>query len=163
MTEAVTTGDLLETARAALERYHDVHVDDDGALTFRHGEVPCALQGMQLAEGLAVLSLTCVVAWDLPDSPNLASSAATTMSPASIISMPMVKQIPCTAVTIGLRQRPLSAKASRPPPSVEPIGDSNLSRRQGRRFSGSARDVEQRGRRRRSQILRVGVCARIQR
>jgi hypothetical protein len=76
MTQAVTTADLLETAREALERYHDVHVDDDGALTFRHGEVPCALQGIQLAEGLAVLSLTCVVAWDLPDSPKLASSAA---------------------------------------------------------------------------------------
>ncbi len=76
MTDTVTTAGLLETARAALERYHDVHVDDDGALTFRHGEVPCALQGMQLAEGLAVLSLTCVVAWDLPDSPRLASSAA---------------------------------------------------------------------------------------
>lgn len=76
MTEAATTAHLLETAREALERYHDVHVDDDGALTFRHGEVPCALQGIQLAEGLAVLSLTCVVAWDLPDSPQLASSAA---------------------------------------------------------------------------------------
>jgi hypothetical protein len=75
-TEAVTTAGLLETARQALERYHDVRVDDDGALAFRHGEVPCALQGMQLAEGLAVLSLTCVVAWDLPESPDLASSAA---------------------------------------------------------------------------------------
>jgi hypothetical protein len=74
--DAVTTAQLLTVAREALERYHDVHVDDDGALTFRHGDVPCALQGMQLAEGLAVLSLTCVVAWDLPDSPNLASSAA---------------------------------------------------------------------------------------
>jgi hypothetical protein len=74
--EAVTTAHLLATAREALERYHDVNVDDDGALTFRHGDVPCALQGMQLAEGLAVLSLTCVVAWDLPDSPHLASSAA---------------------------------------------------------------------------------------
>lgn len=76
MTEAVTTANLLETAREALERYHDVTVDDDGALTFRHGDVPCALQGIQLAEGLAVLSLTCVVAWDLPDSLQLASSAA---------------------------------------------------------------------------------------
>lgn len=74
--DAVTTAQLLTVAREALERYHDVHVDDDGALTFRHGEVPCALQGMRLSEGLAVLSLTCVVAWDLPDSPNLASSAA---------------------------------------------------------------------------------------
>lgn len=73
---AATTAELLSIAREALERYHDVHVDDDGALTFRHGDVPCALQGMQLAEGLAVLSLTCVVAWDLPDSPGLAVSAA---------------------------------------------------------------------------------------
>src|SRR6201999_2992609 len=72
----VTTQQLLDVAREALERYHDVNVDDDHALTFRHGDVPCALQGMQLAEGLAVLSLTCVVAWDLPESPNLASSAA---------------------------------------------------------------------------------------
>jgi hypothetical protein len=71
-----TTAGMLDTAQQALERFHEVRVDDDGALSFRHGEVPCALQGMQLAEGLAVLSLTCVVAWDLPDSPNLASSAA---------------------------------------------------------------------------------------
>ena len=75
-TEASATGTLLTAAKAALERYHEVHVDDDGALTFRHNEVPCAVQAMQLAEGLAVLSLTCVVAWDLPDSPDLASSAA---------------------------------------------------------------------------------------
>ena len=75
-TEASATGALLTAAKAALERYHEVHVDDDGALTFRHNEVPCAVQAMQLAEGLAVLSLTCVVAWDLPDSPDLASSAA---------------------------------------------------------------------------------------
>jgi hypothetical protein len=74
--DAATTAQLLDTAREALERYHDVHIDDDGALTFRHGDVPCALQGMRLAEGLAVLSLTCVVAWDLPDSPGLAASAA---------------------------------------------------------------------------------------
>lgn len=56
----------LETAREALERYLDVAVDDDGSLTFRHGDVPCVVQGMELAEGLPVLSLTCVVAWDLP-------------------------------------------------------------------------------------------------
>ena len=29
--------------------------------------VPCAVQGVELVEGLAVLSLTCVVAWDLDD------------------------------------------------------------------------------------------------
>jgi hypothetical protein len=74
--EAAKTANLLTTAREALERFIEVHVDDDGALTFRHGEVPCAVQAMQLAEGLVVLSLTCVVAWDLPDDPKLAASAA---------------------------------------------------------------------------------------
>jgi hypothetical protein len=63
--DAATAG-VLDTAREALERFHDVRVDDDGALSFRHGEVPCALQGVELTEGLLVLSLTCVVAWDLP-------------------------------------------------------------------------------------------------
>jgi hypothetical protein len=58
--------ETLELARVALERYVEVAVDDDGAMTFRHGDVPCALQGLELAEGLPVLSLTCVVGWDLP-------------------------------------------------------------------------------------------------
>jgi hypothetical protein len=74
--EAMSTAGLLTKARKALETFHEVHVDDDGALTFRHIDVPCAVQAMQLAEGLTVLSLTCVVAWDLPDDPHLASSAA---------------------------------------------------------------------------------------
>lgn len=66
--EAATTATLLITAREALEQFVDVGVDDDGALSFRYGEVPCAVQGVELVEGLAVLSLTCVVAWDLPGS-----------------------------------------------------------------------------------------------
>ena len=74
--EAATTATLLSAAREALETYHDVHVDDDGALTFRHSEVPCAMQAMQLADGLSVLSLTCVVAWDMAESPTLASTVA---------------------------------------------------------------------------------------
>jgi hypothetical protein len=74
--EAATTAELMTAAKEALETYHDVQVDDDGALTFRHAEVPCAVQAMQLAEGLTVLSLTCVVAWDLPQSDRLAQSAA---------------------------------------------------------------------------------------
>jgi hypothetical protein len=57
---------MIEVARTALEHYHDVTVDDDGALTFAHGGVVCAVQGIQLDEGLDVLNLTCVVAWDLP-------------------------------------------------------------------------------------------------
>lgn len=56
----------MDVARAALENYHDVTVDDDGALTFAHGGVLCVVQGMDLEEGLPVLNLMCVVAWDLP-------------------------------------------------------------------------------------------------
>jgi hypothetical protein len=56
----------LDVARAALERFHEVTVDDDGAITFAHGGVLCVVQGLELEEGLPVLNLTCVVAWDLP-------------------------------------------------------------------------------------------------
>jgi hypothetical protein len=62
--------EMLDIARSALERYHDVTVDDDGTLTFAHGGVVCAVQGTELDEGLPVLNLTCVVAWDLPAGPD---------------------------------------------------------------------------------------------
>lgn len=74
--EAANTAALLTNAREALERFLDVRVDDDGALTFRHADVPCAVQAMQLVEGLSVLTLSCVVAWDLPDDVDLAASVA---------------------------------------------------------------------------------------
>jgi hypothetical protein len=72
----VTTTELLGQARKALERYLEVNVDPDGALTFAHAGVPCVIQSSQLSEGLTVLSLTCVVGWDLPDRPGVAASAA---------------------------------------------------------------------------------------
>lgn len=75
--EAESTAELLDAARTALERYQEVSVDDDGALTFRHAEVPCAVQAVELAEGLVVLSLTCVVAWDLPAEGEVADHVAT--------------------------------------------------------------------------------------
>jgi hypothetical protein len=64
MTSAIAG--MLGVARAALERYHDVEADEDGALTFAHRGVLCVVQGLELEEGLPVLNLTCVVAWDLP-------------------------------------------------------------------------------------------------
>jgi hypothetical protein len=67
---------MLDIARAALERFHDVTVDDDGALTFAHGGVVCALQGLELEEGLPVLNLTCVVAWDLPAESDIPTRVA---------------------------------------------------------------------------------------
>ncbi|WP_103348163.1 hypothetical protein [Amycolatopsis sp. CA-128772] len=75
-TEAAETAELLTRARESLERYLEVHVDDDGALTFSHGGVPCVIQATRLGEGLTVLTLTCVVGWDLVDSPSLSIAVA---------------------------------------------------------------------------------------
>ena len=68
--------EMLKIARAALERYHDVEVDEDGSVTFAHGGVVCAVQGVQLEEGLPVLNITCVVAWDLPPESDVPSRVA---------------------------------------------------------------------------------------
>lgn len=78
-TSLATARELLDAAREALERYQEVEVDDDGSLTFQHSnsEVPCAVQAVELVEGLVVLSLTCVVAWDVPDGGELAERVAT--------------------------------------------------------------------------------------
>lgn len=75
MNDPAITG-MLDTARAALERFHDVEADDDGALTFAHGGVLCVVQGTELEEGLPVLNLTCVVAWDLPFESDVPSRVA---------------------------------------------------------------------------------------
>lgn len=71
-----STDGMLAVARTALERYHDVTVDDDGALTFGHGGVLAFVQGIELDEGLPVLNLTCVVAWDLPFDSDVPSRVA---------------------------------------------------------------------------------------
>ena len=42
-----------------------VDVDDDGALTVRHDGTVASLREVVLAEGLAMVSLTQVLAWDL--------------------------------------------------------------------------------------------------
>ena len=75
MTEIIPK--MLAVAKAALERFHDVTADEDGALTFAHGGVVCALQGMELEEGLPVLNLSCVVAWDLPAESDVPMRVAT--------------------------------------------------------------------------------------
>jgi hypothetical protein len=72
----MSTLDMMAVARGALERFHDVTADESGALTFAHGGVVCALHGMELDEGLPVLNLTCVVAWDLPPESDVPTQVA---------------------------------------------------------------------------------------
>lgn len=74
MTETIP--EMLAVARKALERFHDITADEDGSLSFAHGGVVCALQGLELEEGLPVLNLTCVVAWDLPAESDVPTQVA---------------------------------------------------------------------------------------
>ena len=63
---------LLTAAHDALAGYVELSTDGDGALTFLHSDVPCVIQATELAAGLDVLSVTCVLAWDLPRGAALA-------------------------------------------------------------------------------------------
>lgn len=74
--DKLTPAGSLGATKAALERFLDVQVDDDGALSFRHADVPGAVQAIELAEGLVMLSLTCVVAWDLPGDSDVCERVA---------------------------------------------------------------------------------------
>ncbi len=67
----MSAAELLAAAHTALERYVEVIVDPDGALAFVHAEVPCAVQSAELTDGLVVLSMTCVLLWDLDRTPAL--------------------------------------------------------------------------------------------
>ncbi len=61
----MSAAELLAAAHTALERYVEVLVDPDGALAFVHAAMPCAVQSAELTEGLVVLSVTCVLLWEL--------------------------------------------------------------------------------------------------
>jgi len=53
-----------------------VQVEQDGALTVRHGGTVASLRGVAIAEGLSMVSLTQVLAWDLPATAELRKSVA---------------------------------------------------------------------------------------
>lgn len=60
-----------------------VQVEDDGALTIRYGGTVASLREVTIADGLDMLSLTQLLAWDLPLNDDLrrrvAAQAAGTM------------------------------------------------------------------------------------
>lgn len=53
-----------------------VQVEDDGAITVRHDGTVASLREVVLAEGLAMVSLTQVLAWDLPLNAELRKTVA---------------------------------------------------------------------------------------
>ncbi len=73
MDAAVTPDQELQArAGACLSRYDiDVRVDPEGSLGFEYQGALCSLRAVNLAPGLDVLTLTCVLAWDRPLKPQL--------------------------------------------------------------------------------------------
>ncbi|RVW05048.1 hypothetical protein [Rhodococcus spongiicola] len=63
--------ELQARAGATLGNFVAVEADDDGSLRFEYGGALCSLRAVTLAEGLDVLSLTGVLAWDCTVKPTL--------------------------------------------------------------------------------------------
>ncbi|MGQ4596587.1 YbjN domain-containing protein [Nocardia sp. R6R-6] len=73
MDAAVTPDQELQArAGACLSQYGiGVRVDPDGSLGYQYEGALCSLRAVNLAPGLDVLTLTCVLAWDRPLKPQL--------------------------------------------------------------------------------------------
>ncbi|NLU85031.1 YbjN domain-containing protein [Rhodococcus sp. HNM0569] len=63
--------DLLVRTADALRVFTQVDTADDGSLRFDYAGALCSLNAMTLTDGLDVVSLTCVLAWDRPASAAL--------------------------------------------------------------------------------------------
>ncbi|MEV0948405.1 hypothetical protein [Rhodococcus sp. NPDC049939] len=67
---------LLERTANALANFTTVDRSDGDSLSFEYAGALCSISAMTLTEGLDVLSMTCVLAWDRPVSPSLHKKAA---------------------------------------------------------------------------------------
>ncbi|MFZ2174716.1 MAG: hypothetical protein WAW17_11910 [Rhodococcus sp. (in: high G+C Gram-positive bacteria)] len=67
---------LLARAEKALEHFASVSRAKDGSLSFEYAGALCSLSAMTLTDGLDVLSMTCVLAWDRPVSSALHKKVA---------------------------------------------------------------------------------------
>jgi hypothetical protein len=59
-------GSLQERVAAVLEEILPIQREDDGAVTVHHDQTFASLRVVTIAEGLDMVSLSQVVAWDLP-------------------------------------------------------------------------------------------------
>ncbi|MGC0364647.1 hypothetical protein ABH922_002631 [Rhodococcus sp. 27YEA15] len=62
---------LQQRAAASLAHFASVDVAPDGSLGFQYAGALCSIQAMNLSDGLDVIAMTCVLAWDRPVSAAL--------------------------------------------------------------------------------------------
>ena len=67
---------LQERLADVLEGFLPVQREDDGALTVHHDETFASLRTVTVAEGLELVSLTQILAWDLPLDAKLRAKVA---------------------------------------------------------------------------------------
>ncbi|NLG55266.1 MAG: hypothetical protein GX542_06410 [Rhodococcus sp.] len=60
----------------SLAEYVDVSTADDGSLSFNYAGALCSITVVHLADGLDVVSMTCVLVWDRPASTALHKKVA---------------------------------------------------------------------------------------
>ncbi|MGY4710558.1 hypothetical protein ACXDF8_13530 [Mycolicibacterium sp. CBM1] len=87
------TGELATRLAQALSDVMHVEVDPDGALTVRYEGTFASLRTVAIAEGIEMVSVTQVLAWDLPLSAELrkrvaAQAAATMLGTVTLIEQP---------------------------------------------------------------------------
>jgi hypothetical protein len=68
--------ELQERLAAVLEKILPVQREDDGAITVHHDETFASLRAVTIAEGLEMVSLTQILAWDLPLDAKLRAKVA---------------------------------------------------------------------------------------
>jgi hypothetical protein len=61
--------DELAKARVAIAEFAEISLESEsnGVLTFEFDGIQSILQGLEIADGLIVLQLTSIVAWDVPE------------------------------------------------------------------------------------------------
>ncbi|QNG18427.1 hypothetical protein G4H71_01515 [Rhodococcus triatomae] len=67
---------LQQRAADVLAKYVDVGTAEDGSLSFDYAGALCSVTAVHLSDGLDVLSMTCVLAWDRPISATLHKKVA---------------------------------------------------------------------------------------
>src|SRR5690242_8221588 len=68
--------ELQERLATVLDEIMSVQREDDGALTVRHEDTIASLRVVTIAEGLDMVSLTQILAWDLPVDAKVRNSVA---------------------------------------------------------------------------------------
>ncbi|MEI6254908.1 MAG: hypothetical protein WCP30_19115 [Mycobacteriaceae bacterium] len=69
-----------------------VQIEEDGALTVRHDGTVASLREVTIADGLAMVSLTQVLAWDLPLDADLSKRVAAQTNKTMLGTVAMTEQ-----------------------------------------------------------------------